>query len=43
MSRIVFYDEFQRVMGEKEMEVDKAYLLTKAAILHDQKSYFVPS
>ena len=25
------------------MEIDKAYSLTKAAILHDQKSYFVPS
>ena len=30
-------------MEEKEMEVDKAYLLTKVAILHDQESYFVPS
>ena len=25
------------------MDVKKAYLLTKTAILHDQESYFVPT
>ena len=30
-------------MDQKLMEVHKTYLLTKAAILHDQELYFVPS
>ena len=35
-----FYDEFQWVIDQKVVEVHKAYLLIKAAILHDQVSYF---
>ena len=34
---LYFYDEFQWVMDQKEMKVDKAYSLTKASILHNQK------
>ena len=37
------YDEFQWVMDQKVMDVKKAYMLTKTAILHDRESYFVPS
>ena len=40
---LYFYDEFRWVMDQKEMEVHKAYLLTKRAILHDQELYFLSS
>ena len=33
---LYFYDEFQWVMDQKVMEVKKAYILTKSAILHDR-------
>ena len=38
----MFYDEFQWVM-DKKMKVDNTYSLIKEAILHNQKSYYVPS
>ena len=40
---LYFYDEFQWIIDQKEIKINKAYSLTKAAILHNQKSYFVPS
>ena len=39
---LYFYDEFQCLMDKKVMEVKKAYILTKSAILHDRETYFVP-
>ena len=40
---LYFYDEFQWVMDQKVMEVKKAYILTKTAILYDRESNFVSS